>query len=76
MPREPLTASQSKQLMQDVAAIQELATAIEDTLGAAFGEVDSRAVRAQQVAAAIQRLEWALSRSDPDQAPSEDSAPE
>jgi hypothetical protein len=59
---EPLSVQQLRQLHEDVAELADRAQEITTLLQASHGPEDPRAVRAQEVGAAIQRLQWAIER--------------
>lgn len=62
--RYPLTVEQRKQLGQDLAHIREEVQAITAMMCACYGSESPRAIRASEVAGAMQRLEWELERSE------------
>ena len=59
---EPLSIRQLQQVQEDVAELTGRAEKITKYMLAAYGPEDPRAVRAQEVSAAIQRLQWATER--------------
>ena len=59
---EPLTIRQLQQVHEDVAELANRAEEITTVFRAAQGPEDPRAVRAQEVRDAIQRLQWAMER--------------
>lgn len=61
--RYPLTIAQLRQAKEDLAAMQERAEEISKLMTAAYGSSDPRAIRAGEVNAAIQRLQWELERN-------------
>jgi hypothetical protein len=61
--RYPLTITQIRQAKDDLAAMQERAEEISRLMTAAYGTSDPRAIRAGEVNAAIQRMQWELDRS-------------
>jgi hypothetical protein len=61
--RYPLTVTQIRQAKEDLAAMQERAEEISRLMTAAYGSSDPRAIRAGEVNAAIQRMQWELERS-------------
>lgn len=61
--RYPLTIAQLRQAKDDLAAMQEQAEEISRLLSAGYGASDSKAIRAGELNAAIQRLQWELERS-------------
>jgi phage FluMu protein gp41 len=58
----PLSIQQIRQVNQDVAELTDRAQEITKILLAAYGAEDPRAVRAQEVSDAVQRLQWAMER--------------
>ena len=61
--RYPLTIAQLRQAREELAAMQERAEEISKLMTAAYGSSDPRAIRAGEVNAAIQRLQWELERN-------------
>ena len=61
--RYPLTVSQLRQAKEELAAMQQRAEEISQLMTAGYGDSDPRAIRAGEVNAAIQRLQWELDRS-------------
>jgi hypothetical protein len=61
--RYPLTISQLRQAKEDLAAMQERAEEISKLMTAGYGSSDPRAIRAGEVNAAIQRMQWELERN-------------
>lgn len=61
--RYPLTISQLRQAQDDLVAMQERAEEISQLMTAGYGASDPKAVRADELKAAIQRLQWELERS-------------
>ena len=59
----PLTIAQLRQAKEDLTAMQERAEEISRLMTAAYGSSDSRAIRAGEVNAAIQRMQWELERN-------------
>jgi hypothetical protein len=59
-----LTIQQSQQVARDLSEMQVLAVGTAQLLAATFGLFDNRTIRAGEVAAAVQRLTWALERAD------------
>ena len=59
---EPLSIRQLQQVQEDVAELTDRAEEITRLMLAAYGPEDPRAVRAQEIRAAIQRLQWAIDR--------------
>jgi hypothetical protein len=60
---EPLSSQQLQQVQEDVAELADRAEEITKLMLAAYGPEDPRAVRAQEIRASIQRLQWAIERS-------------
>lgn len=60
--RYPLTVAQLRQAKDDLAAMQEQAEEISRLLSAGYGASDPKAIRAGELNAAIQRLQWELER--------------
>jgi len=61
--RYPLTVSQLRQAKEELAAMKQRAEEISQLMTAGYGDSDSRAIRAGELNAAIQRLQWELDRS-------------
>ena len=61
--RYALTIAQLRQAREDLATIHELAEEISKLMTAGYGSSDPRAIRAGELNAAIQRLQWELERS-------------
>jgi len=61
----PLTIEQRYSLDQDIAAINERIQSIAVLMKACYGEDSQPAIRADQVAGALQRFKWALERVQP-----------
>jgi hypothetical protein len=61
--RHPLTVSQLRQAKEELAAMQQRAEEISQLMTAGYGDSDPRAIRAGELNAAIQRLQWELDRS-------------
>jgi hypothetical protein len=59
---EPLCIQQLQQVQEDVAELKDRAKKITKHMLASYGPEDPRVVRAQEVGAAIQRLQWAIER--------------
>ena len=59
---EPLSIQQLRQVQEDVAELTDRAEKTTKHMLAAYGPEDPRVVRAQEVRAAIQRLQWAIER--------------
>jgi hypothetical protein len=60
--RFPLTIDQFRQATSDIAQMAEKAEELSRLMSAAYGNSDSRAIRAQEVSGAIQRLQWEIDR--------------
>ena len=60
----PLTIDQLRRVQSDVANMIERAAEISRLMTAAYGDTDPKAIRAQEVSGALQRLQWAMDRSD------------
>ena len=58
----PLTTDQFRQATSDIAQMAEKAEEISRLMSAAYGESDPRAIRAQEVSGALQRLQWEMDR--------------
>ena len=61
--RYPLTIAQLRQAKEELAAMQKQAEEISQLLAAGYGASDPKAIRAGELNAAIQRLQWELERS-------------
>jgi hypothetical protein len=61
--RYPLTVAQLRQAKEDLAAMKERAEEISQLLAAGYGSSDQKAIRADELNAAIQRLQWELERN-------------
>jgi hypothetical protein len=61
--RYPLTVAQLRQAKEDLAAMKERAAEISQLMAAGYGVSDQKAIRADELNAAIQRLQWELERS-------------
>jgi hypothetical protein len=61
--RYPLTISQLRQAREELAAMKQRAEEISQLMTAGYGDSDPRAIRAGELNAAIQRLQWELDRS-------------
>jgi hypothetical protein len=57
----PLTNDQLQDV-QDILEMNARADELAQLLAAAFGETDQRAIRAKEIDAAFQRLQWAMQR--------------
>jgi hypothetical protein len=60
----PLTVEQLSQMKQDLSEMEVRASEIHHLMAAGFGEADQRTIRAEELSAAIQRLRWAMERTD------------
>ena len=60
--RYPLTSEQLYQTRKDLAEMQTRSEEIWRLIAAAYGENDRRAIRADEVHGAVQRLRWELER--------------
>jgi hypothetical protein len=61
--RYPLTVAQLRQAKEDLSAMKERAEEISQLLTAGYGPSDQKAIRADELNAAIQRLQWELERN-------------
>jgi hypothetical protein len=61
--RYPLTIAQLRQARKDLAAMKDRADEISQLMMAGYGISDPRTIRAGELNAAIQRLQWELDRS-------------
>jgi hypothetical protein len=61
--RYPLTIAQLREAQEELAAMKERAEEITQLMVAGYGVADPKAIRAGEVNAAIQRLQWELERS-------------
>jgi hypothetical protein len=61
--RFPLTIDQSRRVTADIARMSEEAEEIARLMSAAYGTSDPRAIRAEEVSGALQRLQWEMDRS-------------
>jgi hypothetical protein len=61
--RYPLTIAQLRQAREELAAMKDRAEEIAQLMVAGYGAADPKAIRAGEVNAAIQRLQWELERS-------------
>jgi hypothetical protein len=59
----PLTISQVRQAKDELAEMKERAEELSQLLAAGYGASDPKAIRAGELNAAIQRLQWELDRS-------------
>ena len=66
--RYPLTVTQLHQAKEELAAMKEQAEEISQLMVAGYGASDPKAIRAGELKAAIQRLQWELERSTGDSA--------
>ena len=60
----PLTNDQLQEVQRDVLEMNARADELAQLLAAAFGEADQRTIRAKEIDAALQRLQWAMQRSN------------
>ena len=60
----PLTHDQLEEVQRDVLEMNARADELAQLLAAAFGEADQRTIRAKEIDAALQRLQWAMKRSN------------
>ena len=60
----PLTNDQLRDIQRDVVQMNTRADELAQLLAAAFGEADERTIRAKEIDAAFQRLQWAMHRSN------------
>ena len=60
----PLTNDQLQDVQRDTLEMNARADELAQLLAAAFGETDQRAIRAKEIDAAFQRLQWAMQRSN------------
>ena len=60
----PITKDQLQEIQRDVLEMNARADDLAQLLAAAFGEIDQRTIRAKEIDAALQRLQWAMQRSD------------
>jgi hypothetical protein len=60
----PLTRDQLQEVQKDVLEMNTRADELAQLLAAAFGEADQRTIRAKEIDAALQRLQWAMQRSN------------
>lgn len=60
----PLTNDQLQEVRRDVLEMNARADEIAQLLAAAFGEADQRTIRAKEIEAAFQRLQWVMQRSN------------
>ena len=63
--RYPLTIEHRTQLERDLNAVQELLQNISVLMHACYGDESQPAIRADEVAGALQRLKWELERIQP-----------
>jgi hypothetical protein len=59
---EPLSVRQLQQVQEDMTELADRAEEITKLMLAAYGPEDLRSVRAEEICAAIQRLQWAIER--------------
>src|SRR5262245_9933002 len=60
----PLTGDQLRSINQDIAEMRKHADKVLQLMTAGYGESDERTIRAGELNAAIQGLEWAMERSE------------
>jgi hypothetical protein len=60
--RYPMTVEQRRALNGDLASVQEKLEDILTLIRACYGDADDVRIRAEESAAALQRLKWALER--------------
>ena len=60
----PLTNDQLQVVQRDILEMNGRADELAQLLAAAFGEADQRTIRAKEIDAAFQRLQWAMQRSN------------
>jgi hypothetical protein len=60
----PLTNDQIQEVQQDVLEMKTRSDEIARLLSAAFGEADRRTIRAEEITAAFERLQWEMQRSN------------
>lgn len=58
----PLTNDQIQEVQQDVSEMKTRSHEIARLLSAAFGEADQRTIRAEEINAAFERLQWEIQR--------------
>jgi hypothetical protein len=61
--RNPLTSEQKMQLRHDLTLIEEKLQDISVLMHACYGDESPAAIRADETAAALQRLKWELERT-------------
>jgi hypothetical protein len=61
--RYPLTVAQLRQAKEELSAMLERAEEISRLMAAGYGASDPKAIRADELHSAIQRLQWELERS-------------
>ena len=59
----PLTVAQLRQAKEELSAMKDRAEKISRLMTAGYGDSDPRTIRAGELNAAIQRLQWELERS-------------
>ena len=60
--RHPMTIQQRQVLKKDLAELREKLAKVVSLIRACYGEKEEPFVRAEETAAALQRLEWVLER--------------
>jgi len=63
MKRNPLTSDQKRQLHEDIAYVEERLRDISVLMRVCHGDNSQAAIRADETAAALQRLKWELERT-------------
>ena len=58
----PLSHDQLQDVQRDILEMNARADELAQLLAAAFGEADQRTIRAKEIDAAFQRLQWAMQR--------------
>jgi hypothetical protein len=61
--RYPLTIDQVRQVKNDLDGMRARAEEISQLMQAGYGDADRKFIRAEEVNAAIQRLQWELERN-------------
>ena len=61
-PKEALTVGQVRQITSDLNEVKLRAERIADVVRVGFGPKDHRTIRAEELVAAIQRMQWAIER--------------
>jgi len=63
-PREELSVQQLRQIIKDLDEMKRQVGEMANRMAAGFGDGDARTFRAREVVGALQRLEWAINRSE------------